>query len=114
MSEPLPTRKPPRPSAPTISDPWDPGDEQTARPARYLLERGWQATGHPNDPRTRWLDPQSPTSDTETKVHVGTITHENGEVEQIEQTVVSCRAWPLSLEEAIMIQQMREKTPAGR
>lgn len=83
-------------------DPWD-------SPGEYLLSKGWKPQGDPRRHWTKWLDPTKPEKETYSKrLALTRVDPRTKKVEEIYQTVVTPAAWPLSRNEAVLIQIERD------
>lgn len=101
-----------KPAAPEAT-----GHGWPADPVAFLLSKGWEPLGDPRHPRCTWLDPTKPRKDSERKVTVGTKTLPNKRVVEVQQTRITPRVYPVSLEDAVDTQLRRDrnvKTGGGK
>jgi hypothetical protein len=97
------TKKPPtRPDIPASRWPKD--------PVQYLLQKGWTPIGDPNHPQTCWLDPRKPDRDIEERRKVCEKVLPNKKKEDVYQTFVTPRVFPIALADAVQEQILWEQS----
>lgn len=84
-------------------------------PAGYLRSKGWELhDGNPLTPFSRWLDPTKPKKETSERVLVGTRQLPGKAKEDVYQLNVTPAAWPISRDEAVAEQMMRDEKAAKK